>query len=546
VLKREMMKRMRVRSLVVLAAAVVLTLFLSLYGFAESWKFVVTGDSRGSDNGVNTTILRELATEIVAHGADLVVFTGDLVTGGVNQQTLESEFRTWLSTMQPVYDAGIHVYPVRGNHDLGSPPGTTAWNNVFSGDYALPQNGPAGELNLTYSVAYENALFLGLDEYVTAHRVNQAWVDEQLQANTRPHVFVFGHEPAFKVYHADCLDDYPANRNAFWASLVGAGSRAYFCGHDHLYNHARVDDDGDPDNDVHQYVAGTAGAPHYTWAGLYDGDNDGYTVSKVFYASQYGYVLGEIDGLTATLTWMERTSPGAYEAKEVWTYTAPNPCKRTDAPSPEPYCSGPLFGEPAAGYPGWVWFSIPLDPGDCCGQDNCYDPVTLLGFNCGGKLWYWDKYLKSMQVYNPPFVKWDLAPGNSYLLRLESAVPNPAYMGIGPGSGFEFKLGRQGWTWVGKPQEGSLGYPDFMGGVQVQYPVGGATRTAAQDRASGSPWVNWGWSFWDTYGQSPRTFTPYAAFGNNTAYPWIGYRAYVNVGTATSESDTDQVTLIWP
>jgi hypothetical protein len=85
-----------------------------------------------------------------------------------------------------------------------------------------------------------------------------------------------------------------------------------------------------------------------------------------------------------------------------------------------------------------------------------------------------------------------------------------------------------------------------MDDVTVQYPVGGANRTAAQDRASGSPWVNWGWAFLDTYLQSPKTFTPYSAFGNNTAYPWIGYRAYVNVGTASSESGTDQVKLRWP
>jgi hypothetical protein len=108
-----------------------------------------------------------LATEIVSQGVDLVVFPGDLVNGYNSQEALESQLLTWRDTMQPIYDAGIGVYPVRGNHDLGSPPGTTAWNNVFSGDYALPQNGPDGELNLTYSVAHENALFLGLDEYVT-------------------------------------------------------------------------------------------------------------------------------------------------------------------------------------------------------------------------------------------------------------------------------------------------------------------------------------------------------------------------------------------
>lgn len=211
----------------------------------------------------------------------------------------------------------------------------------------------------------------------------------------------------------------------------------------------------------------------------------------------------------------------------------------TEAPDPMPYSDGALFGQPQGGFPGWVWFSIPLNPDDA-------DPSALLGFDCGGTLWYWDKYGKSAQVYNPPFIEWDLAVGNSYLLRLESAVSNPGYMGLDPGSGFSFLMGKQGWTWIGPPGPDPLGYPDFMGNVTVQYPVGGANRTAAEDRDSGSPWISWGWAFWDTYLQSAKTFTPYSPFGNNAAYPWVGYRAYVNVGTAGNESGPDQVTLTWP
>jgi hypothetical protein len=293
--------------------------------FADPWTFISVGDSRGSDNGVNSLILGELATEIVNQSADLVVFPGDLVTGGVNQTALEGQLLYWRGIMQPVYDAGIGVYPVRGNHDLGSPAGVTAWNNVFSGDYALPANGPAGEENLTYSVAHENALFLGLDQYVTPHRVNQGWVDQQLAASSAPHVFAFGHEPAFEVEHTDCLDDYPTERDAFWHSLEDAGSRAYFAGHDHFYDHARVDDDGDPSNDVHQYVVGTGGAPLYSWSGVYDGDNGDYTLENLRHARAYGYVHGEIDGLTATLTWMRRVGVDTFEAREQWSYTIPEP-----------------------------------------------------------------------------------------------------------------------------------------------------------------------------------------------------------------------------
>lgn len=296
---------------------------LCLAGCAEpGWRFIVTGDSRDGDNGVNTMILGELASEIVDRQVDFVLISGDLVTGYNDQAALQSQLNTWVKTMRPVYDAGIGVYSVRGNHDVGEPAGVSAWNNVFKGEFSLPDNGPVGEKNLTYSFTHKNVLVIGLDQYIRLRRVNQAWLDSQLAANTKPHIFVFGHEPAFKTQHTACLDDYPAERDRFWASIEKAGGRAYFCGHDHMYNHARVDDDGEPSNDIHQYVAGTAGAPLRQWVGQYDGVNNDYTVEDIYCASEFGYCLVEVKGLDVTITWFERVGEGKYKAKEVWSYAS--------------------------------------------------------------------------------------------------------------------------------------------------------------------------------------------------------------------------------
>ena len=98
-------------------------------------------------------------------------------------------------------------------------------------------------------------------------RVNQEWLNEQLKTKSE-HVFVFTHEPAFKVQHNDCMhgdmsygSDFSEYRNEFWKSIRASGARTYFCGHDHGYAHARIDDgDGDFGNDIHQFVVGTAGA----------------------------------------------------------------------------------------------------------------------------------------------------------------------------------------------------------------------------------------------------------------------------------------------
>jgi predicted phosphodiesterase len=298
----------------------------------SSWRFIVTGDSRGDDNGVNTVILGELAAEVVKKQVDFVLLSGDLVNGYIDQAGMESQLKTWRDTMRPVYDAGIGVYVVRGNHDLGKPPSVTVWNNVFKDKFSLPANGPAGEKNLTYSVTHKNAFIVGVDEYVRLRRVNQEWLDAQFAANTKPHIFVFGHEPAFKVMHEDCLDDYAAERDIFWAGIEKAGGRIYFCGHDHFYNHATVDDDGEPSNDIHQYIIGTAGAPLYGWLGHYDGENSGYTVKGICHSKEYGYCLVEINGLDVTVIWMERVGAAKYKARDVWSYTAAVPsCESGEA-----------------------------------------------------------------------------------------------------------------------------------------------------------------------------------------------------------------------
>jgi hypothetical protein len=189
----------------------------------------------------------------------------------------------------------------------------------------------------------------------------------------------------------------------------------------------------------------------------------------------------------------------------------------------------------------WSWCSIPIHPMNP-------DPSKLFGFDCSGTLWRYDKYIKAPVVYRPPFSKFDVGIGDSYMLYLETAVPDPSYYsGFVAPQPYEFKLGRRGWTWVGMPGLREIGYPNFMPNVKVKYELTGEERTAQEDYdAVPDNWVSWGWAFWDSSNQCGRTFTPYAPFGVNVCYPWVGYRIWVQAGNAVNEDDPDQVTLIWP
>lgn len=300
-----------------LAGLLLTCLTFNMPGQSQKLKFMVFGDTRGNSlaNQINTNVLAELASVATNEHPAYVLVPGDLVYAGNL-----SAFQGWSNIMAPVYQAGIPVYPVMGNHNDDSDP--NAFLNFFGP--TLPANGPPGEIGRTYAVAWPNVLVLTLDTYVNPHRVNTNWVASVLATNARPHVFAMGHDPAFKVNHSDCLDDYPANRDFFWQSLSNAHVRIYFAGHDHFYDHMRLDDgDGNFANDLHQLIVGTGGAPFSADAYPYNGVNSSWTPVRVLHEQQYGYVMVEIDGYQATVTWHHRTGANAYEATtDVFAYDA--------------------------------------------------------------------------------------------------------------------------------------------------------------------------------------------------------------------------------
>lgn len=337
----------------------------------SSWRFAVTGDCRsGSEgSGVNEVILDKVARAISKEDIEFVLFTGDLVYGHADRKTrgdegalrrLEKELLLFRNTMEPIYGKDIPVYCVRGNHSATQrypdhpgypdhrpiwPDTKKIWDKVMSGKYANPDNGPEREKNVTFSVVHQNAMVLGLDLYTpnldsaanpdgsypkdACRRVNQSWLDEQLKIN-KEHVFVFTHEPAFKVQHNDCMHgdisygaDFSVYRNQFWESISSAGARVYFCGHDHGYDHARIDDgDGKFDNDIHQLVVGTAGAG-VNISPEYNGYNAPYTPIQQEHAAKFGYVLVEINGPKASLEFKYlNEDKDVFETAPVFSYTS--------------------------------------------------------------------------------------------------------------------------------------------------------------------------------------------------------------------------------
>ncbi|HEY3780583.1 MAG TPA: metallophosphoesterase [Fimbriimonadaceae bacterium] len=316
---------MRARTLLALSLVVASALCA-----AQNYKFIITGDGRSNgipgragydENGVNKTIMQELVQQTLQSKAKFILFSGDLVLGYTTADVFKSQLQTWQKIVDPLYDAGVHVYVIRGNHDAYSKDDASVWDSIFHDRYAMPGNGPEGEKDATWSAVEGNSLLIGVDEWGKhEHAVNQAWLDEQLAKNHQPHIFVMGHEMAFKAgHHDDNLDNKPEARDAFVKSLMNAGCTTYICGHDHFYDHMLITDPNTGQT-LHQVLVGTAGAPFYH-GDKYDGHNGDWKLTQVKHIEQtYGYTLVEIKGLHVKMTFLGRTAPGVYTPMETIEY----------------------------------------------------------------------------------------------------------------------------------------------------------------------------------------------------------------------------------
>ncbi|MBI4976820.1 MAG: metallophosphatase family protein [Spirochaetes bacterium] len=294
--------------------------------------FVVAGDSRGSDNGINRMVLSELRDAVLKEKAELVIFPGDLVTGPKDYATMMAYFSNWASEfMLPLKNAGIPVYAVRGNHDLvSSGSNAAAWNDTFSGDFAMPQNGPEKERNLTYAVSRKNALFIGLDVYITGRTgiADVAWMQSVLATNTLPHVFAFTHVPLYPLsgkgahadgyaYSKDIKGARVPERDAFVYALSAAGSYAYFCGHDHWFDAGSITLTNG--REFYQMLSGGAGAPIRKW----EGSNYAEPAMKnITHFDDFGYLVVVITGDDVAMTAKRRSAANTFDEIATVRYTA--------------------------------------------------------------------------------------------------------------------------------------------------------------------------------------------------------------------------------
>lgn len=350
----EMMRKTRIRKSILL---IILILFIAADNPVkaktiadkkyEPWKFAVISDTQNNvreDSNktcINEEILPLIADDIADAEPDFVLVSGDLVNGWLRNggTSYSRQYKKWKIAMKPVFRKGIKVYAVRGNHDSGperfalpplpehlmpNPKSLSRLKKSFKREIItkyIPWNGPKKEKGLTYSFSHKNVRIIGLDQYTGGqHKVNQPWLNLHLSKKRKTHLFIFGHEPAFGTDYPDNLSFYRKKRDLFWNSIGKAGTKIYFCGHEHFYNRSLIKNSHG--TGVWQIINGTGGGRLQRWSGNYM--ESGKAMCEYHNSINYGYILVTIDGIKATIDWraLVDVSDSEWEVLDSFSYSA--------------------------------------------------------------------------------------------------------------------------------------------------------------------------------------------------------------------------------
>jgi len=209
--------------------------------------FSVTADMR-SYTGPSMDHFRGVCQTIASGGPGaFMISPGDIDPPA---QTY-SAIKTWIGDEYP-------WYPVVGNHEAETE-ADMEWLRAFNmGAFNLPNivnAGPPGCEETSYSFDYGDVHFVVLNEYYDGNSDHGTdgdvvdtlyeWLLQDLTANTKPIVLVFGHEPAYPQpdqesgrlrHESDSLNAHQENRDRFWNLLKTHSVVAYICGHTHNYS----------------------------------------------------------------------------------------------------------------------------------------------------------------------------------------------------------------------------------------------------------------------------------------------------------------------
>lgn len=208
------------------------------YDESTTFSFAILGDTQYFKVGTNGGFQKAMKN-IRQLKPDMIFSLGDQISSCDDKSDCKNKYEDWKSVLGAYFSK---TYPTQGNHDRANENSDEIWQKFFN----LPANGPSGYSELAYSFNYKNSHFVVLDSVnPKAHEINgeqRAWLEQDLARNKKGNVFVFYHEPAYPIGTkvSECLDKYPAERNALWSILSRHKVIAVFNGHEHIQSRQKI------------------------------------------------------------------------------------------------------------------------------------------------------------------------------------------------------------------------------------------------------------------------------------------------------------------
>ena len=208
------------------------------------------------------------------------------------------------ATIEKVLGDDYLWYPVVGNHEAETKEDMVWLREWGSKDIPhLVRRGPENGRETTYSFDYGNAHFAVINQYYDGQSDTGTdgdicdelyeWLKNDLEATSKRHIFVIGHEPIISIpdmdtgryrHRGDNLDAHRRNNHRFQKLLREHNITAYICGHTHNFSYAKINgiwqidaghcrgigDTGSPSTFLKVWVE-----PQSCWVDVYRTDADG-------------------------------------------------------------------------------------------------------------------------------------------------------------------------------------------------------------------------------------------------------------------------------
>lgn len=231
-------------------------------------RFVIWGDSKGKENGINKKVLNTIMFRIskLDPKPDCMIMLGDTVAGNIDEEILIRQLFD-LKDIIDKYTPHIKLMPVIGNHEVNINPEDDIYEKILSQFYYnLNPDGFLESYNKSvYYKDFEDTRITILNSHHPneIHKISSAqldWLENTACSDCDKNKLLFVHSPAYPTgaHLGHCLDLYPEDRNKFWKAVERCKIDMVFCGHEHNYSRRRIKNSNN-DGYIYQIITGGAG-----------------------------------------------------------------------------------------------------------------------------------------------------------------------------------------------------------------------------------------------------------------------------------------------